>query len=855
MVNGFSDLDGEVTTTTPLPSPSLDSASAFTDDITVSWTLPDNSSDGNVAVQLSTDGGSTWSDAATITELSTTSTTLSESADGTPLLRVERNTGHKTAYSGALEVTSTNFEFTNVTSSEIAFAWRDPDGINQTGFRVERRKADSTGPYSVIADVSSTTTSYTDTSVEPATGYDYQVVAYTDTDSVVAGSGTATSGGPDEEGIVFAPSAPTARFLDYDDIYSLNPVLTHTGKSDAEVSVSADQTLDAYAQRQDRVHIQDESGGVLFTGYAITSNRDPATGRGRMRFDGIEKRLEETRPDYESLGGSLSYSQIALEKALRDYWSRTPFQNFSVTDQSTETVANDEQAQEASTASDWASAVLGSDTTPVVTSNGQLELAQTCFTVEAEDYTSADASQSTTDPSYSGGTAMQFTNTQGAALEYQFTVEHTIPESAVSIWVRQIGYSDSQEVTLSLNGDSWTVIPLGFGNQSLAWNDFAGDPYNTGESYSGGDLTPGTYTLRFEETGLTSGVGFGCDVVAPLDNRYSYTFDNDNGGSSGYLDGPQFFPDAFTVTLTEQPVSFNIPHADVTSTWNNTTGEQAIEVSNDGGQNWTPTNNSSSASVDFPDAGRIAQVRFTLDRYGSRTTATPQTGYLGQTVDDYTLTVDGNDLAVVDELELSSNHFDNIATLCSLGDFQYVVEHQAGPVSDMPVHCFQRGDETRTSPSEYNNPLGESREVAAQSYYNSIYVQGAKDESGNRPSATADDQQAIDQAGREISPGVLRDLTITTEAGALFRAQALLDKALSENDLVGTKTIGPTVVLPGFSYSVDFGTGAKEKTLEEVSLNLGPDVVEATHRFTLPYELAEEISGLRQETSEISGRV
>lgn len=508
----------------------------------------------------------------------------------------------------------------------------------------------------------------------------------------------------------------------------------------------------------------------------------------------------------------------------------------------------------------------GDDAEILENSNGQMGLTQTCFTVEGENTTAGSSLADESNAEYSGGGAKNLAVDSDYA-EWEFTTEHTIPTGEFEAWVRfDIETTDVAQAKWQLLDSSGSVLAdtgtSSYGVSGPEWRNVS----SAWGSWSPGELPPDTYTLRFDIVDDSGGqANHYLDVVAPLDAltritdgsdaTAAYTFDNDNGGNSGYLDGPELYPNAFQIELAEETVSFNLSHADVTSTWNDTSNDQAISVSNDGGQTWTTTNNTDSASVDFEDAGRTAQVRFTLSRYGSRTTATPKTGYLGQTVYDYTLEVDGNNLAVIDELELSSNHFENLQTLTGYADFQYVVEHDRGPLSDLEVRCFQRGDETRDSPSGYSDPMSENREVAAQSYYNSIYVQGAKDDQGNRPSATAKDQDAIDEAGREISPGVLRDLTITTEVGAMFRARALLDKALSENDLVGSKTIGPTVVPPGFSYQVGFGEGEKLKTLEEVSLTLGPDSAESTHQFSLPYELAETISGLKRETSDLSDRV
>jgi len=167
----------------------------------------------------------------------------------------------------------------------------------------------------------------------------------------------------------------------------------------------------------------------------------------------------------------------------------------------------------------------------------------------------------------------------------------------------------------------------------------------------------------------------------------------------------------------------------------------------------------------------------------------------------------------------------------------------------MTVKSYAPGDETRSKPASFADPISERAEVQAESYFNSIFLQGAKDSSGDRPTAEEKDQTAISNDGREIAPGVLRDPKITTEAGARFRALSLLETALSNNELVGEKTLpSDTLINPGYSYPVDFGNGDVEKTLEEVSLTESPDSVNIRARFSTPRsDLSAQIEDLQRQ--------
>ncbi len=107
--------------------------------------------------------------------------------------------------------------------------------------------------------------------------------------------------------------------LTEEEIIRCNPVTTHTGKGDMTATVKGNRNLEKFAQRQDRINVN-INGSTKWTGYLTDVSHNKGSGTTRIRADGIGKRLEETRPDYDSIGGPVTYSNIALHDALRDYW-------------------------------------------------------------------------------------------------------------------------------------------------------------------------------------------------------------------------------------------------------------------------------------------------------------------------------------------------------------------------------------------------------------------------------------------------------------------------------------------------------------------------------------------------------
>lgn len=664
---------------------------------------------------------------------------------------------------------------------------------------------------------------------------------------------------------IISPGNSNETVLTEEDIIRHNPVRTHTGLSDLTATIIEDRTLDSYAQRQDRVNVE-VNGDVKWTGYIVGLNHTIGQGTSQLKAEGIAKRLKETRPDYESLGGSLTYNNIALGDALDDYWGRTPFSNYTVTPQTTEQVANDSIIQSADTDTEFSNITSLNATDPLEINGGFLSLLQSCFTTEGENYDNGlefrTTEQTPEEDIYSGDNSASLV--RGPAVtggpdfaEWNFTLDYTIASEDFGVAVRV----DADD-TNSAPGHEW-VLQHSDGNtyeidnantnaigSSLRWDQIGDGTYNNLDGYQGPDLPPGDYTLRVEVTNSDATVDYALyvDVVAPYDNRFTYTFD-DAVDANGYLSGPELYPDAFEFLFTEETAAFNITEANLTLSIDNTSNNQSISLTFDGGSTFTTANNTDTLTTQPSDPSRTVQARVTLSRYGSQTT-TPTDGINGQEIDTQEITVDLNDLIVIDGLELSRNHFENLQQLHGYGsNWNWTIEHDSSTISNMTVRSYQQGDVTRAKPDSFEDPESENAEVQAESYFNSIYLQGSLDSGGDRPTAEEKDQDRINNDGREISPGVLRDPKITTEAGARFKALALLETALSNNELVGEKTIpSDTLVDPGYSYPVDFGNGDNLKTLEEVSLTESPTDVNIRARFSTPRsDLSAQIENLQRQ--------
>jgi len=287
--------------------------------------------------------------------------------------------------------------------------------------------------------------------------------------------------------------------------------------------------------------------------------------------------------------------------------------------------------QNAATAGEWANITSIGDTDPLTTDNGQLELLQSAFTRPDEDATTEGAVGFVSDPKYTNSNAENISDT-GHAVIFTFDVEYTIPEADFELYVL-IETSNLSAVDFSVikpSGVSTNVFSFNntAGSIGYDWYGITGDDFGSSE-WDGGDVTPGTYQVRIEQTSANGNLII--DGAAPLDSRYSYTFDNSNGDKAG----PELYPDQVIEGFSTATTSRDVTEANFTSTWPDTSGNQYIEIANDG-STFTRFNNSLSGSTTFAAAETGVDTTVALSRYGTQTD-TPTSGINGQTIDDWNL--------------------------------------------------------------------------------------------------------------------------------------------------------------------------------------------------------------------------
>lgn len=319
--------------------------------------------------------------------------------------------------------------------------------------------------------------------------------------------------------------------------------------------------------------------------------------------------------------------------------------SYAVVDNTAAGSADTSTVQDPSGESELGNFITPGTDPPLQFTGGGLKPRQTAWTVEAEDYDSGNAGKFTS-AEYSGdsptdgeGYAAEF-GSDGDYAEWTFTTGYDISDGDFSIYVREndtFDLGDTQaDVELFFDGNSLGTFNRAVG---LGWTDLVDSTSDPGA------VSAGSHTIRLECVTSGSGSSWFADVIAPLDNRFSYTFDNTvtTYGSGNALDGPEHYPDAADAVFDAHSSAFSIVGGEVTVDITDTSGAQALALSNDFGSSYDITG-SNTASLDgsFPDTGAAINLKATLSRYepSGAQNATPRLGYDAQRLDGYTLKAD-----------------------------------------------------------------------------------------------------------------------------------------------------------------------------------------------------------------------
>ena len=634
-----------------------------------------------------------------------------------------------------------------------------------------------------------------------------------------------------------APNTGDETVFDPDTIAMADFAKTHTGLSDYQID--AQRNLGWHDFALDELWLEDDDGTLLFRGLleAIDEKEgQDVTPTATLSGHGPGYRLETSETVFV-------VQNELMHNAIDRFWTNeTSFSPVTVTQPSINNTVTGETAQEANTTSEFESITDIADTDPITISGDEVKLQQTCFVVEAEDYDRATGNTlNANDGDFSGGDANVFSSND-VTYEWDFTPVHDIPEGEFEIFYRNDA-DDSNGAPPNVN---WYLNDefIGSTNEflSLSWDGVYDVTGETAPRLEAGE----TYTIGAENALNGFGGVRNIDVVAPLDDRYNYTFDNSNDGAGGYLDGPEFFPDAVDFTFDLATTSWNVTDGTLTTTWDDTTNGQRIQLRltdqtyfpNDGTED-----NTTSITTDFgSEVGSAIQGRATFSRYGSNAGQTPLTGVNGQSLQSWEITFDGNDIPVFSGSEtFEGSQLEVAQQMHQRANMRFTLEHSK---TDLPVESYRPEDNVKSLPTLTKR--SETTRTDLGEYFNKVTVKGQRNDDGNRPSHTVSDQDAINDDGERVF-NVLDPSLDSLEAIKVAARSTLLEK-LRERDDKGEMEVAPIDIAPGFGRTSPFG--GTDTPIEEVSYQISNGDVSG--RLTFDYRtgarLASDIGGLRKGT-------
>lgn len=405
--------------------------------------------------------------------------------------------------------------------------------------------------------------------------------------------------------------------------------------------------------------------------------------------------IEEDRTVLIGVGGqelkdrvTIEYDTAEIHTAAEDLIANNTSYTPNVDAPQSDVDENVELAS-ADTTTDLASHFSPAADKPVGVQNGAVRLLQSAWVFEEDIWTTVHANAAASgDQDNYNATSINDASLVGDTMEYSFTSDHDIPGDQFEIyWRIATKGGENPDASLDyaypgfsiyLDGVELTRYVDDYSRHEHEWM------WSQATSADEGGITTvnaGSHTLTFEvqqagDSTKHSELFF--DLIAGLDARYSYNFDNDNGNpytfdnlsqyDNAYLDGPEEYPSGLEEPSDNHSTQKAVVGGRIETTAPDTSGAFRLGLSNDNGSTYATASNTAVFEHDFSDTGTSLRWKLRLDRYGSRTNATPKQGFQGQSVDAFTLSADLSDIPIISDRNYDASLQSVLQDLADKGD-------------------------------------------------------------------------------------------------------------------------------------------------------------------------------------------
>lgn len=465
-----------------------------------------------------------------------------------------------------------------------------------------------------------------------------------------------------------------------------------------------------------------------------------------------------------------------------------------------------------------------------ITQQGLTQL-QTNIVIEGERWNDSSGTTTTNQTDLASGGEEEILNGTDDQLRYRFDFGYTIPtgQFRVGLRLRRVsGQTASSVLVLRLDGELIGRIDTSRIETGYEWVFV--DVSNKLEPAGEGD----DHELTIDVSDGDPDVSL--DVLSLHDDRFSYFFDN-NTANSGALAGPELYPDAQEIRFDAPTLGIDISDGRVSATWNHPSNEQAVGVvlpttgrerfSHGAGTTAHQCIHTTATTTQIRGAARIG-------RYDDpQRTETPLNGSETQILEEYTLTVSGDEISIVDSRQMSGTPLSIIQELCDYADLRFVVQPPSqDPTAPPRVEVFETADSRLRRPLPAQAIITSvSESVEGGEYANVVEVEGA--EIPGRPAqnyrGTARAEQEIEAlADPPVDDGIrkikLIDRSLTTDNDCRSKARTELHSRLASDDVGGSVSVTPALIRPGYPYETPFfAEGEDDAGTVGYGLNYGFD--------------------------------
>lgn len=491
-------------------------------------------------------------------------------------------------------------------------------------------------------------------------------------------------------------------------------------------------------------------------------------------------RVEELRRPRNGENGIIfDVSNQTGTDAIRDFYGEAFFDDWATTViEPTPTQVNDDLVVQAGSSTSELSDVFDlKPTDPFVIEADELRQSQSGFFRSAQN-AERDGTTTVSRDDFEGGQGEQLSDIS-ADVATSFELKHTIP-SGEAVAAYRLDSIDGAHGELELIVDGQVVerVRPNALNAGVKWRTA-----RVGIDVSGGNV-------KLDMTSTSGEVDL--DALALVDNRFDHTF-GESLNSNNRLAGPEKYPNNATLVASVADATWNIETARLEVAMNNLGGGQRLQVQfND---EWLPADGSE-ANTDFvatdnPGATSTVTARVRMDRFGSRDDATPTQGFERQTLSEWELRVDTNDVTVIEDETYTGSYFRVWKDLHDDANLVCVAEYD----EPRELTTLQLGDETR--PAEV---IAVDADIERDTRKFANRLRGIGDDGDLEVEVT--NQTAVDKAGEEIGGEPIVAPDETNSERLLSQVRNELAAAAATDRPSGTLDIEPRAIVPGFAYDL-----------------------------------------------------